>query len=436
MWGLPSKNDIPESLNICLVGNRFQILSRNTDHGFLWPIARGLAKRGHKVTVLSTTSPLGKAEIFRDGVRAYYLFEGDRKNSRGRFEDVAYQKFLQLHKENPFHIVHSLDRSGIKIANKKDQHHVAVAYDIQATQMSQLFSTLGMGQETLSGLISTATAVGFKFITTYYGGDRQLLSTADGVFVTSPQQRILLERYYLFPDFHIYQVPYGLEISDLSPKEHSDEIRHRYNLPHNAHIVVTLSDMTEMREMEYLLKAFEKLAIKKPNAFLFIVGQGPLWKEIEFAVLSLALGSRVIMTGAAKANEVPDYISTSDVFVNMSARSTGFEPSLMEAMAQRKVVIGSEVSPISHIIEDGVDGFLLRPADIDSLGNLLIEIFSGQIPISEIGEKARGKVLELFNTQNMLNSVITAYHQILINTGNYKARRTISHKTPPPLSPG
>ncbi len=59
MW--KKKKALPESLNICLVANRFQILSRSTDHGFLWPIARGLAKQGHKVTIISTKSPIGKA---------------------------------------------------------------------------------------------------------------------------------------------------------------------------------------------------------------------------------------------------------------------------------------------------------------------------------------------------------------------------------------
>jgi 1,2-diacylglycerol 3-alpha-glucosyltransferase len=256
-------------------------------------------------------------------------------------------------------------------------------------------------------------------MTTYFGTDRKLLKTADGIFVNNPQQRIILERYYLYPDFHIYTVPYGMELGDLSPKEESYEYRKKWNLSTNAHVVVTISDMTEIRELQNLMRSFEKVAVKKPNAYLIIVGNGPYFKQIEFEMLNLALGNRVILPGALTSRDLIEFILMADVYVDMSSRSTGFEASLIEAMAQKKVIVGSEVSPIANVVEDGVDGFLLRPADIDSLANILIEIFSGTLPAEEIGDKARQKVIDLFDTQKMISSVLDAYRKILLNTGMY-----------------
>ncbi|MGZ3797083.1 MAG: glycosyltransferase, partial [Pseudobdellovibrionaceae bacterium] len=320
---MSKKKALPESLNICLVSNRFQILSRSTDSGFLWPIARGLAKQGHKVTVISTKSRIGKAEVNRDGVRTFYLQENGSPFKNLKFEEAALQKFIELHKEEAFHILHSLDNSGRRIARNKKNFHIAVAYDVEATQMSQLFSILGMSQETLGGLLTTALAVTYKFLTTFLGTDRQLLKTADGVFVNNPQQRIILERYYLYPDFHIYTVPYGMELGDLSPKEESYEYRKKWNLSSNAHVVVTISDMTEIRELQNLLRSFEKVAIKKPNAYLIIVGNGPYFKQIEFEMLNLALGNRVILPGALSSRDLIEFILMADVYVDMSSRSTG-----------------------------------------------------------------------------------------------------------------
>ena len=413
------KDKVPESLNICLVAQHFQILSRSTDTGFLWPIARGLAKQGHKVTVLSTRSPIGKAEVQRDGVKAFYLFENMKGQKNLNFQLAARNKFLQLHRENPFHIVHSLDDGGYRIGRSKKDHNVAMAYDVEATQMSQLFSILGMREESLGSLVKTALAVAYKFVATYYGRDRQLLNTADGIFVTNPQQRSILERYYLYPDFHIYSVPYGIEIGDLSAKEKSNELRTKLNIPENSHIAVTISDMNEIQELRFLLQSFEKVAVKKPNSYLIVLGSGPKFKEIEFEMLNLALGNRVLMLGAVPTIDIMDHILLGDVFINMSSGTTGFEPSIIEAMAQKKVVIGSEVSPIAQVIEDGVDGFLLRPADVDSLSNLLVELFSGTMAGNEIGERARQKVLDLFDTQKMILSVQEAYRKILLNTRRY-----------------
>ncbi len=419
-----ARQQVPKQLNICLIAYRFPILGRATDHGFLWTIAKGLAQKGHQVTVIAAKSPLGKQEVERDGVRVFYLHEGYPNFSDIPFEQAVFRKFTQLHQQKPFDLVHSIDKSAIKISKRKQYFNVAIAYDVDATQMSQIFSILGMVQESMSSLLSTGVAVVYKFLSTYFGGDRELLSTADGVFVTNPQQGIFLERYYLYPEYHTYTVPYGIEIGDLSPRAEALELRKKYKIPDNAHIAVTITDMTEPVEVRNLLIAFERVVIKKPNSYMMIIGNGPGWKEIEFQMLNLALSSKVIMTGALKPEEIHDCISASEVFVNMSSRSTGLEPAMIEAMAQKKIIVGSEMSPMSNIVEDGRDGFLLRPADTESLSHLLIEIFSGILPIIDIGERASEKVNNLFDPKKMVNSIEEAYQKILLNTKVFKKQRT------------
>lgn len=417
-----AKRPFPEKLSICLMAQKFPILGRATDHGFLWPIATGLASLGHKVTIIAGKSNMGKPKVERGGVTAYFLLEGTNFESRETFSKFALSKFRELHKLEPFDLVHSIDNSALKVGELKQEFKVAIAYDADATQMVQVISILAMGQETVSGILSTAIAVIYKFLSTYYGGDRQLLKTANGIFVTNPQQRLMLERYYLYPDFHIYTVPYGIEVGTLEPRDTATALKSSLNVPSSAQVAMTTSDMIELDEIMPLLKAFEKVAIKKPNAYLIILGNGPKWKELEFAILNLALGRRVLMVGAVKEQDVPDYISICDVFINLSARTTGFESTIIEAMAQEKLVIGSEVSAVANIIEDSIDGFLLRPADINSLSELLIDIFSGNISKGPIGEKARNKVTNFFDTKKMVLATIDAYFKILNNSGFFQKR--------------
>ena len=110
---------MPEKLRICLVGQKIPVLSRANDTGLLWPLARGLTERGHDVTIISTSTPLKKAELFRDGIKAYYLNEGQPIYKTVRFADAAHRKFVALNNEKPFHLVHSLDQSGFKIGRHK-----------------------------------------------------------------------------------------------------------------------------------------------------------------------------------------------------------------------------------------------------------------------------------------------------------------------------
>ena len=403
---------VPDKLNVCLITKKFPYPGRGSDENYLWPVARGLAKRGHEVTVLSWQNPRGKAEIQTDHVRAFFL--GERKGATLRqFPQLAYRKFLDLHTSKPFHIVHSLDESGFLIARERRRLKIIMAYDVSATQMAQLFSIFGMAKETISGLLTTAVAVSYKFLTTYYGGDRAILKTADGVFVATPQQKIVLERYYMYPDLKTFVVPYGLDYFETVLREKSEPLRQKLEILANAHVVVTQTDMTELTEIVNLLRAFQAVVIKKPNTRLIVIGNGPLRDRIEFETLNLVLGNKTVFTGALSAEEITDAVALSDIYVNLSSRTSGFEPTMLEAMAQKKIVIGSELSPISTIIEDRKNGFLVRPADVVSLSNLITSLLNGELPLAEIGQQAHQKVLDLFNPEKMVELLLNAYFQLV-----------------------
>ncbi len=409
-----------KKLRICLVGQKILVQSRATDSGMLWPLAQGLSQKGHDVTIISTTSPLKKPEVFRDGIRAYYLYDGPATKSKIlRFPDLVFKKFAVLHKDRPFDIVHSVDDSAWKIGRHKKLFNVTVAYDIEATGMAELFSIMSENSGTLRSQIKTSLRVGFRFFQSYFLKERSLLQTADGVFTTTPQQRTILERYFLYPDYHTYTVPYGINLGDLTEREQSGNFKMRLQLPDDARIILAVSDFTNALELNPLLQAFEKVVLKNSNCYLIIIGDGPQWKSVEYQMLKLVLGSRVIMPGPIGATELLNYISLCSVYVNLSSRSTGLEPSMIEAMAQKKIVIGSELSPISEYITEKENGFLVRPADEKTLIQLLSAVIEQEDVESfkQIGEKARQKVVESFDRQKMIESLIQSYYEILKKWG-------------------
>jgi len=410
------KRRVPSLLRICIVAKKFSISGRG-DSGYLWPIAKGIAKKGHHVTVLTHSTHQRSGEVHIDGVRIIYVSpeEYDTQN----FATTIKETFARLHLTDPFHIVHSIDTSGYEIARMKKQLMTSVAFDVGATQMSQLFAIAGMAQESLSSILATSVAVAYKFLRTYYEFDRSLIKSADGIFVMSPHERTILERYYLYPDWSIYSIPYGIEIGGFEPREKSVELKTQLKIPLDGKVAVTYSDMTEVRLMTNLLEAFEKLAVKNSSARLIVIGNGPKFKEIEYEMLSLALGGRVILPGAVSAQEISDYIALSDAFVQLSSRTTGFEPMILEAMVQKKLVIGSEVSPLSSLINDGVDGFLVRPADVKAIANLLEDVFSEHVAIKEIGEHAHRKIASLFDTAKMVDETLNSYFNIIKNTRRF-----------------
>jgi len=192
------------------------------------------------------------------------------------------------------------------------------------------------------------------------------------------------------------------------------------NLPKHSKVAVSLIDVNEESIIRSILKSFEKVAIKKPSARLILIGKTSLTKNIELMIYNLALGSKVIYVNSPSNSEFPDYTALADVFINLSNQSSGYESTLLEAMAQKKVIIGSEVSPIATIVTHNEDGFLVRPADTSDISNLILKIFNDEIDVEALSNKAQANIFNLFDMKKMVNNTIDAYRNILLSTGNYK----------------
>ncbi len=149
---------------------------------------------------------------------------------------------------------------------------------------------------------------------------------------------------------------------------------------------------------------------------MIIVGHGPAYEDIEYEMLNLALGSHVTLVGAVPAYEISSYIDLANVYIYLGGRASGYDPNLLEAMIQEKIIIGSEVSPIATVVEEGADGFLIRPADVHSLTQLLMGLFLDQIRPGDMGANARAKALNIFDTKKMIAETLSAYEGILSKT--------------------
>ncbi len=410
-----AKKKVPQKLKICLVAEKFPIIGRTHARGFIAPIATGLARAGHEVSVIAWSNPLGETEIEQEGIKTYFV-AGANSSRIGLFPRRVHQKFTELHKKEKFHILHSLSHAAYQVSSERKQLGIAVAYDVTATKMAEIFSIYGLAENSVPSQLKTAYKVAYHFLKTFYFRDRKILRNADGVFAHSPQQMLALERYYLYPERKSFNIPYGIEIEDLSPRQRSEELREKLKIPKSAKIAVTVTDMIEKQDVINILRAFQTVATKKPSSHLIVVGKGPAFKDIEYELLTLALSSHVTLVGSVPAFEISSYIDLADVFINIGGRSSGYDPNLLEAMIQEKIIIGSEVSPIATVVENGVDGFLIRPADTFSLSELLLGLFLDQIKPGFMGENARKKALDIFDTKKMIQETVEAYEDILSRT--------------------
>jgi glycosyltransferase involved in cell wall biosynthesis len=135
--------------------------------------------------------------------------------------------------------------------------------------------------------------------------------------------------------------------------------------------IVACGRLTEEKGFDYLIHAFADVRRSTP-AHLWIVGDGPLRQKLEKEIQKLGIGDYVHLLGFQK--NPFKFMASADVFV-LSSLWEGFGNVIVEAMACGVPVIATNCpyGP-GEIIDDGINGLLVPPADASALADCIIRV--------------------------------------------------------------
>ena len=124
-----------------------------------------------------------------------------------------------------------------------------------------------------------------------------------------------------------------------------------------------------------LLESMSLLRREIPNIALLLVGGGPQQEEIQTAVEKFGLGDCVVMPGRVPHEEVQDYYNLIDIlaYPRMPMRLTDLVTPLkpLEAMAQGRIVVASDVGGHRELIQHGKTGYLFKAGDPTALAETI-----------------------------------------------------------------
>lgn len=127
-----------------------------------------------------------------------------------------------------------------------------------------------------------------------------------------------------------------------------------------------------------LVRALPELLVSHPDLRLLLVGGGPQENEIKTLVRELDLQDSVVTPGRVDHQEVQDYYNLVDIFVypRLSMRLTDLVTPLkpLEAMAQGRLVVASDVGGHQELIRNGETGMLFRAGDPTALASAVKDL--------------------------------------------------------------
>ena len=119
--------------------------------------------------------------------------------------------------------------------------------------------------------------------------------------------------------------------------------------------------MSEQKDQLTLIKAFEIYRQTNPRSVLFILGTGPLEKDLKKYINSRHLHNDIVLTGF-ESNPFK-WMSKCDAFI-LSSKYEGFGNVIVEAMALGKTVVSTDCpSGPGEILKNGELGYLCPVQD-------------------------------------------------------------------------
>ena len=161
-----------------------------------------------------------------------------------------------------------------------------------------------------------------------------------------------------------------------------------------------------------IIRALPQILAHHAGTRLIVIGKDPNEKAVRKLCLKLNVHDYVQFLGWLPHEEVKNHYRRSDLFV-MPSLLEGFGLVFLESMASGVPVIGSTAGGTCELIEDGINGFLVRPLDSKTLAQkacMLLENPSLRTQFIEQGYQTVGR----FSLQRMVDETV-GYYRDMIN---------------------
>ena len=193
----------------------------------------------------------------------------------------------------------------------------------------------------------------------------------------------------------------------LSEKE--KKIKKAQLLDNSRVCVIFSGRFIDVKGIDYLLRAW-KVVSEKTDSLLYLLGDGPLLKDMKELARALSIFEKVVFKG--HVNNIVDYLNAGDIFVLPSLQE-GMPNSLLEAMACGMSVVATKIGGVEDIVKDGYNGLLVKPGDAQDLAKGILKLIKDSDMRKRLSDNAHKTILEHYSLESVVPKYLKLYKEVL-----------------------
>jgi len=362
-------------------------------------LCEGLAKKGHKVVVMTTSLSLGSSEKVDSNIEYKFLDCPSGKYSREWWtQSVAAYKDISL--KCPFDILISQSSAGKEVFSRfPNGEKVVVNHGTAFGELRSRFNSIRSLKDAARFFVKDIVS-----FLQWYLEDVRIFSLADSIVCVS---EILKEQSMKqYPQFKnkFAVIANGVDINRF--KYDKKRKAGQFNLLYVGRVV-------EEKGIRELLEAVSVVHNSFPNVRLIIVGGGKDLDKFRDLSKMLKINDVVNCVGEVENKNIVEYYESSDIFVYPSLRQEGFPMVFAEAMASSLPIVASNIGGIPSAVKDGVNGLLIKPGLSDDLSRAIVKLYKDSSLCQKLSEGSRNLAETEYSQEVMVGSYVKLFERLL-----------------------
>jgi len=363
--------------------------------------ARELTKKGHDVFVITQSLQGDKSYEEVDGIKIFRVGSPLKLSGTlpvGILSNISYllksySMGKKIIKENNIDIIHSNTYIPVLSAQwcskKTNTPHIATVHDVYYTSKNNFWKTWSKQNK-----ISRLT----KFLGPLL--EKKIAKTNVALFHTvSQQSKNDLESLGVTKLIKI--IPNGIDplLYDVASKPK----------PFQA---IYVGRLIFYKNIDVIVDAFAIVVKTIPSAQLIIVGDGPMRSHLFEKINKLDIQKNIHLKGNISDKQKFKLIQESNVLLNPSLIE-GFGIVVLEGFAAGKPVLVSDSKPLSDLVVDKVDGFVLESGNPKIWAEKIIEVFTDHNKAKQMGLVGKQKVCEEYSISKLTDDLVCLYNDVI-----------------------
>lgn len=213
-------------------------------------------------------------------------------------------------------------------------------------------------------------------------------------------------------DLNVKVIYHGVNTKLFNPNVKDDSVK---ETPHieNLNTVISIRNLNPIYDIATLIKSIPHIIEQVPNTKFIIIGTGSEENNLKALVNKLKVDDCVSFIGTIEHSDLPQYLSSADVYVSTSLSDGGIAVSTLEAMSCGLAPVVTDVGDNKLWIQNEINGYVIPIKNPELLADKIVYLLKNRSLRKKFGGINRKLVKEKADYHKEMDKMEYLYNDLI-----------------------